>query len=523
MPLTLIRKNKMKNLHIKSVLFIAISFISCEKDIVERNEIYPQLNPTNTDLYAGNWKPILLSKPDEFALDAPAATNSQEYKNELAEIKNLQSTLSESQRNSIEYWSVGGVLRWNEILQTLVARYNLPPYQNPDNTYPIPNKDNPFAYPQFPFSNPPYAARAYAYVSAAQYDALVAAWHYKKLYNQLAPYTVDNQIEVFVPKNELPSYPSEDAVIAAVTVEMLKLLFPTEVDFITQKAKDHKMYRLLAGANVKSDIIAGEALGKNVASKFITRAKTDGAGAAVGDPTFWTQLENDALAKGDIPWKSLELPPRPPMLPKFGKVKSFLITPEEIIANRPSPPPSTKSEAFLMELNEVKKFAEKPSREQIKIVSFWADGVGTYTPPGHWNSIANGYFVNEKYSEVRWARNLALLNLAMMDAAISCWDAKYFYFNPRPSQMDTSIKTTTGCPNFPAYVSGHSTFSAAASTFLSHIIPSKSSEFDAMAKEASQSRLYGGIHYRSDCEKGLELGKKVGTYAVNRAKTDGAE
>jgi hypothetical protein len=47
------------------------------------------------------------------------------------------------------------------------------------------------------------------------------------------------------------------------------------------------------------------------------------------------------------------------------------------------------------------------------------------------------------------ARNMALLNIVMMDAAISCWDAKYTYFNPRPSQADPSIKTTTGVQIFP--------------------------------------------------------------------------
>ena len=59
----------------------------------------------------------------------------------------------------------------------------------------FPSANNPLAYPQFPFANPPYAARAYAYVSAAQYDALVAAWYYKKLYNRAAPYKVDATVK----------------------------------------------------------------------------------------------------------------------------------------------------------------------------------------------------------------------------------------------------------------------------------------------------------------------------------------
>jgi hypothetical protein len=118
---------------------------------------------------------------------------------------------------------------------------------------------------------------------------------------------------------------------------------------------------------------------------------------------------------------------------------------------------------------------------------------------------------------------MGLLNMALMDAAIACWDAKYTYFNPRPSQVDPRIKTTTGLPNFPSYISGHSTFSAAASTILGHILPARATAYDAMAKEASISRLYGAIHFRSDCEKGLETGKKVGDYAIARARTDGAE
>ncbi|WP_227699731.1 MULTISPECIES: phosphatase PAP2 family protein, partial [Klebsiella/Raoultella group] len=78
-----------------------------------------------------------------------------------------------------------------------------------------------------------------------------------------------------------------------------------------------------------------------------------------------------------------------------------------------------------------------------------------------------------------------------MDAGITCWDTKYAYFNPRPSQMDPSIKTNTGVPNFPAYISGHSTFSGAAATVLSYINPTKANDYNEMAKQASISRIYG--------------------------------
>lgn len=509
--------------------FIAITGIlvlmsSCSKDLTERTEDIQALTPANTDLNAGIWKPVLLTGPTEFPVPAPAATTTPDYIAQINEIKTWQQNLTTGERKMVKYWSAGAVFRWNEILRELVAKHNLPPYQNPDGTYPFPNANNPLAYPQFPFANPPYAARAYAYVSAAQYDALVAAWYYKKLYNRPAPYTVDATVNSLIPKSDLPSYPSEDAVIAGVAVEMMKLLFPGDQDFIQQKAEEHKRARIIAGANVRSDIEAGEALGRSVAQKFVTRARGDRAGAAIGTPAIWAQMEQDCITRGETPWISQEFPKRPPMLPLFGKVKTFLFDSLTMVTQiRAGLPPSTSSQQFKDETAEVLYYSQNPTRERMRIIDFWADGVGTVTPPGHWNAIAAEDFIKQNFSEVRWARNFALLNMSMMDAAIVCWDSKYTYFNPRPSQVDSRIKTLTGLPNFPSYISGHSTFSAAAATILGHIISTRATDYNNMAEEAKLSRLYGAIHYRSDCEIGFVCGKKVGNYAIQRAITDGAE
>ena len=510
----------MKKIILSVIIIVLIS--SCNKSLDETNLSFQQLAPQKIDLNAGAWKPILLSAPDEFTLAPPVATTSPQYIAETNEIKGWQQNLSSKQKEVIKYWSAGAVLRWNEILRELVAKRNLPPYQNEDGTYPAPSAANPFAYPIFPFSNPPYAARAYAYVAAAQYDALVAAHHYKKMYNRQAPYTVNTSIEVLVPKSDLPSYPSEDGVVIGATVELLKLLFPADLAFIQQKADEHKLYRIMAGANVRSEIEAGEILGKSVAQKYTARARTDRAGAAIGNAILWGDLEAQTILKGEIPWISQELPKRPPMLPLFGKVKTFLFDSATLIAIRPPAPPSTSSEQFKKEVEEVLYYSDNYDRERMRIVNFWADGVNTYTPPGHWNAIAAEAFVKENWSEVRWARNMALLNMAMMDAAIACWDTKFLYFNPRPSQINNAIKTLTGLPNFPSYTSGHSTFSGAAATALGFILPAKATLFSDMANEASISRLYGGIHFRSDCEQGLKCGQRVGSFAVERAKIDGA-
>ena len=507
-----------------TLLVIAAGIIpfACSKRATGRTDDLPALQPSKTDIDAGTWKPVLLASANEFAVATPIATTSPDYIAQLSEIKSWQASITDDEKNSIKYWSAGAVLRWNEILRALVAKHNLPPYQNDDGTYPFPNANNPLAYPQFPFANPPYAARAYAYVSAAQYDALVAAFYYKKLYNRPAPYKIDATINVLVPQSDLPSYPSEDAVVAGAAVEMLKLLFPGDQEYIQQKAEAHKRARIIAGANVRSDIEAGEALGKAVAQKFVTRARGDRAGAAAGTQADWTKLETDCIARGETPWSSLEVPKRPPMLPFFGKVKAFLFDSLTAVSLRPGPPPLTASAKMKDETDEILALIKNDTRDHYRIVHFWADGAGTSTPAGHWDAIAAEDFIQKNYSEVRWARNMALLNMSLMDAAIVCWDTKFFYFNPRPTQMNSNIKTLTGIPNFPSYISGHSTFSGAAAAILSYLVPERASAYGDMAQEASLSRMLAGIHYRADCQTGLETGKKVGDFAVQRAQTDGA-
>lgn len=505
------------------IFLLGFIFSSCKRELKEWNLEIAALDPLNADTGAGNWKTILLTHASEFDLDAPLAINTQQYKTELLEIKSWQANMNEQDEAVMNYWAAGHVLRWNEILRELVAKYNLPPYQNHDGTYPSPNPANPLAYPYFPFANPPYAARAYAYVSAAQYDALVAAYHYKGVFKRLTPHQADPSIIEKIHVVEGYSYPSEAGIIAGVTSELLKLLFPGEQAFIQQKLNEAKHARLMAGANVRSDIEAGEKLGRLVAQKFADRARSDLAGKAAGTAADWQKMENDTRNKGEEPWLSMESPKRPPMLPLFGRVKGFLMDSNEVVNARPPAPPSTNSSAFNEQLNEVLHEVNNTDRKKISIVHLWADGVGTYTPPGHWNDIACKDFVKLRFSEVRWARNLALLNMALFDAVICCWDVKYHFYVPRPSQMNKKIKTLTGLPNFPSFTSGHSTFSGAAAKFLAHVNPSNQSSYFEMANEASMSRLYGGIHYRMDCEVGLEMGYKIGQKAVERAKSDGAE
>jgi hypothetical protein len=496
--------------------------LACTKELDQTEDLFP-LEPASLDETAAGWDMIVLSGPAQIAVAAPSDPASDAYKSELAAIKSAQSQLTGKQREMVEYWSAGGVLRWNEFARQLVARYNLAPAPKADGTYPVPNADNPFGDPKFPFANPPYAARAYSYVSVGQYEALKSAWYYKYLYNRAAPYTIDNEVQALVPETSLPAYPSEDAVLSGVTADILKALFPASVEEITLKAADQRNAALWSGKAAASDISAGLALGKAVAAAMLARAASDGMSAAGGSPALWKALEDNAIANGQIPWISQENPKRPPMLPLFGQVRGWNMSPADIVNERPPAPPSTSSPEMAAELAEVKSYSGNDSRDLLRVVHKWADGAGTYTPPGHWNDIAAEYVRDARFSEVRAARAFALLNMALHDAAVACWEVKYYYFNPRPSQLDPSIKTSTGLPNFPAYTSGHSTFSAAAAVVLSYLFPEASDYFITEAEQAAVSRLYGCIHFRSDVEAGNTHGATVGSYTVAYALTDGAD
>ena len=211
---------------------------------------------------------------------------------------------------------------------------------------------------------------------------------------------------------------------------------------------------------------------------------------------------------------------------------------------RPLGPPALDSARYADAYNEVKANGSVASAmrtpDQTQTALFWADGAGTETPPGHWNSIAQDVAAARGNTMAQNARLFALLNAAMADAAICAWEAKYQFNNWRPV---TAIRNGTDdgnaatvadplwtpllvTPPFPDYVSGHSTFSAAAagvlalfygsdqvaftarSDFLPGVTRSFTSFSDA-ASEAAMSRVYGGIHFRFASEDGMTAGGEI--------------
>lgn len=318
-----------RSLLLAPILCIAFLIAGCAKTIPS-SEPLTALTPTNTDSNAGSWKMVVLSGPTQIAVAAPAPATDPTYQAELTSILNEQSNLNDSERTLIAYWSASGVLRWNEILRNLVAANDLPPEPNANGTYPAPDPNNPFDMPTYPFSNPPYAARAYSYVSIAQYEALKAAWYYKYLYNRAQPYQNNSKIQLLMPATGLPSYPSEDAVEAGVNATLLAKLFPTGITLINDQVNQQQEAVLLSGKASSSDWTAGFALGQAVANIFLTRAGNDGMKNAAGNAAEWAQLAANATAQGQIPWISQEVPLRPPMLPLFGQVQAWMLAPSDV-------------------------------------------------------------------------------------------------------------------------------------------------------------------------------------------------
>lgn len=518
-------KKLSNNIFLFTILAAAVIIIqSCETEL-PNYLAFDSYTYASLDEDAGTWDPILLTSSADTVIPAPSDITSAEFLAELDEIKGFNGSLSSDEQEAVDYWGNNTVIRWMEIAEELIAKYNLAPSPNSDGTYTGPDAANPGNYPNFPFAHPPYASRTYAYLAAAQYDALLATWHYKYLYNRIAPYKVDASITPEYPDNNLPSYPSEDAAIAEVSSEMLKFLFPLEVDYLNDLAAECRETRKWAGMNVESDLVAGDDIGGFVFRKFKGRAATDSMkNAQVPAATYITMEAACDAMYGSMwsHWENLEVPQRPiGITPKYGSVQLWW-TPS-VLDVRPDAPPAMGSAEYNAAEAELIDLTNNATSEQKEMAYFWGDGFGSYTPAGHWIRIATDYIIADKMNPVRTARTLAYLNTAMMDAGISCWDTKYHYMFPRPPQANPEIFTLFGLPNFPSYTSGHSTFSGAAAAVLGYIFPAQAGVFDQYAKDASNSRIYARIHFRFDCETGLEVGNTIGNYAVSVAQADGAD
>jgi hypothetical protein len=215
---------------------------------------------------------------------------------------------------------------------------------------------------------------------------------------------------------------------------------------------------------------------------------------------------------------------------------------------QPAGPPDLSSQAYAdaVNLTESLGAANSSTRttDQTQIANFWKDGAGTFTPAGHWNSIADQIAQAQGDGLAQDARLFAELNVAEADAAIAAWNTKYAYNTWRPITaiqnadsfsnagivQDPNWQPLIITPNFPEYISGHSTFSAAAADILasffgtnyafsttSSSLPGVTrtfTSFEEAAQEAGMSRIYGGIHFTFSNIDGQAVGQQVGDWIL---------
>ncbi|MEP6688771.1 MAG: phosphatase PAP2 family protein, partial [Gemmatimonadales bacterium] len=131
-----------------------------------------------------------------------------------------------------------------------------------------------------------------------------------------------------------------------------------------------------------------------------------------------------------------------------------------------------------------------------------------------WSEIAGDIILRDSLSEPDAARALMYLNMTLSDATIACWDAKLFYWFPRPSEIDPTLDLSVPLPNFPSYPSAHAALFAAGAGVLARLVPSERDRLDSLAEQATDSRVWAGVHFPFDNAAGAVLGRRVAETAI---------
>ncbi len=408
---------------------------------------------------AVNWKTWFITSGKEYRLQSPSS-----YKNEIADVLSRQQHLDSTGLQQVLYWNAGAPgYRWYDMMNKL--------WMTDTSLKGV-------------LSN--------MLLGTAIYDATIAAWGTKYAYNRPRPFIADGRIKAYVPKPESPSYPCEHSVAAGVAVTIISHFYPAMADSVNRLAQQLMSSRIAAGVAFPSDTRAGFELGKLIAEKEIEYTKNFTPG------TPWD---------GKIPqqpgqWKGK------PMFPLAGKSRTVVL--DSSSQFRPGPPPD-----FAKDMEELKKF--KPTFRSTANAFYFASQTD--------DVLGKKIFeYNIHLNPPRAARLYAITSVAFYDAFIACWDAKYTYWGTRPDQYDTTFHPVLmHTPPFPGYPSGHAMMGGVTAELFTYFFPADKSYFDKRAKDGAESRFQGGIHFRTDNEAGLALGRKVGAAIIRKVSNDGAD
>lgn len=405
---------------------------------------------------AANWKLWLLDNPQELALAAPP-TNAQS-KAELQTIKQRINLVDAQQLKEIKYWDAGApAYRWNQIIPDILDLKQSVMFRLPG-----------------------------SWINIAIYDATILAWKEKAKYKRARPEELDRSLKPLVKTPSTYSYPCEHTVTAAAAATVLAYFVPEKADSVLKMARAASQSRVNAGVQYPSDVEAAWKLGEEVAKRIIEKAKNDGStlkytGAINKDPKKWT----GKFAMG---------------------INLALYTPLVIRSAdqfRPAAPPD-----FSADMKELKNF--KQTFKSKSIAFYWGSTSNT------WNELAGQkLFESGMMNDApAAARVYTVLHVGYHDMAISVFDAKYSYWGIRPNQYDSTYVPLIQTPTFPGYPSGHAMGAATSSAVLSYFFPDDAKLFQTLAQECADSRFYAGIHFRTDNETALVMGRALGEYIV---------
>ncbi len=382
--------------------------------------------------------------------------------------------------------------------------------------------------------NPPQASRIYAYAAIGLYEAVVPGMGgYKSLEGQIPGLVnLPNKFK----KGQLDFTLAANEALYQISLSIFGTLNATNLSRVEAL---HKLYMDDALLTLKSkEIIESVDYGKAVAVAVLNRANNDNFAATrtltyvvpstTINPLYWSPT--GAVTN--------------PLEPYWGNLLCYAMPNGAACTIKSTIPFSTDpTSAFYIQALEVVSTTNNLTQAQKDIALWWADGAGaTPTPPGHWVGICTNIAAQRKLNLGEAAEMFAKVNIAMGDAFISCWNEKYAFNLLRPlSYIRTYIpgqSTWTpllGTPPFPEYPSGHSVSSGAAAEMLTKMFgknvaftdsanislglsPRTFSSFEAAAKEAAISRLYGGIHFREAIDKGITQGQGVATTLLTKIR-----
>ncbi len=414
--------------------------------------------PKSVNYEAANWNTWLLDNPQQITIAAPPT--GVQSKSELQLIKKRMEKMDEKKWAAIRYWNAGAPsYRWNQITPKLID-------QKPEVMLRIPT----------------------AWINLAIYDATILAWKEKVKYKRKRPGVLDPSLKPVINAPLTYSYPCEHTVTAAAAAYVLAYFFPEKTDSILQLAHSASQSRIDAGVQFPSDAEAGWKLGEQVAKQIIEKAKLDGSdkvwdGKMNKDPTKWT---------GPFPM-GISLATCTPIV---------LRSPDQF---RPAPPPD-----FEKEMKELKDF--KQTFKSRSLAFYWANNGGF----DFWSDEAGKKMFEYRMTDdaPAAARIYAVLHTAYRDAAIAIFDAKYTYWGIRPSQLDSTYNPLIATPPFPGYPSGHALGAGTSSAIMEYFFPADAKHFQQLAQDCADSRFYAGIHFKTDNETGLKMGKTIGKYIV---------